>query len=169
MGCCDFSINYPQNSCLVTWLLKWNITFWVKYSIKKLSDCVRTIFETKMPFQQDFFFCWDLGGKSHNVRCSINYRPILFYPRKEFQLDFIGETRPPLLCQKHPRIADFIPWFLRHRTLWSINKILIWILSHFRACTKIKCHFSIPKLWVMYLCDLEPFWTKLLWKLVFDP
>ena len=36
MGCCDFSINNPQNSCLVTWLLTWNITFWVKYSIKKI-------------------------------------------------------------------------------------------------------------------------------------
>ena len=36
MRCCDFSINNPQNSCLVTWLLAWNITFWVKYSIKKI-------------------------------------------------------------------------------------------------------------------------------------
>ena len=33
MGFCDFSIN---NTCLVTWLLTWNITFWVKYSIKKI-------------------------------------------------------------------------------------------------------------------------------------
>ena len=32
MRCCDFSINNPQNTCLVTWLLTWNITFWVKYS-----------------------------------------------------------------------------------------------------------------------------------------
>ena len=30
-GCCDFIIN---NTCLVTWLLPWNITFWVKYSVK---------------------------------------------------------------------------------------------------------------------------------------
>ena len=35
MRCCDFSINNPQNSCFVKWLLMWNITFWVKYSIKK--------------------------------------------------------------------------------------------------------------------------------------
>ena len=34
MGCCDFSINNPQNTCLVTWLLTWNITFWVKYSLR---------------------------------------------------------------------------------------------------------------------------------------
>ena len=38
MRCCDYSINNPQNSCLVTWLLTWNITFWVKYSIKKLGS-----------------------------------------------------------------------------------------------------------------------------------
>ena len=38
MRCCDFSINNPQNSCLVTWLLTRNITFWVKYSIKKSGD-----------------------------------------------------------------------------------------------------------------------------------
>ena len=35
MRCCDFSINNPQNTCLVTWLLTWNIIVWVKYSIKK--------------------------------------------------------------------------------------------------------------------------------------
>ena len=34
LRCCDFSINNPQNSCLVMWLLTWNIIFWVKYSIK---------------------------------------------------------------------------------------------------------------------------------------
>ena len=35
MGCCDFSSNNLQNTCLVTCLLTWNVTFWVKYSIKK--------------------------------------------------------------------------------------------------------------------------------------
>ena len=40
MGCCDFSINNPQNTCLVTWILTWNITFWVKYSIKKSGECL---------------------------------------------------------------------------------------------------------------------------------
>ena len=39
MGCCDFSINNPQNTCLVTWLLTWNITFWVQCSIKKSGGC----------------------------------------------------------------------------------------------------------------------------------
>ena len=39
-GCCDSSINNPPNSCLVTLLLMWNITFWVKYSIKKSGDCL---------------------------------------------------------------------------------------------------------------------------------
>ena len=39
MGCCDFSINNPQNSYLVTLLLTWNITFWVKYSLRKLGVC----------------------------------------------------------------------------------------------------------------------------------
>ena len=38
MGCCDFSIINPRNSCLVTWLLTWNITFWVKYSIEKSGE-----------------------------------------------------------------------------------------------------------------------------------
>ena len=38
MRCCHFSINNPQTSSLNTWLLTWNITFWVKYSIKKLGD-----------------------------------------------------------------------------------------------------------------------------------
>ena len=33
-----YNIDNPHNSCLVTWLLAWNITFWVKYSIKKLGD-----------------------------------------------------------------------------------------------------------------------------------
>ena len=42
MGCCDFSINNPQNTCLVTWLLTWNITFWVKYSVKKSGDWINT-------------------------------------------------------------------------------------------------------------------------------
>ena len=101
---------------------------------KKYLRVRRNNFRNKNAISTGFFFVvWDLGGKSHNVRCSINYRPILFYPRKEFRLDFIGETRPPLLCQKHPRIADFIPWFLRHSTLYSINKNLIWISSYFRA------------------------------------
>ena len=40
MGWRDFRINNPQNSCLVMWLLTWNITFWVKYSIRKLGDCM---------------------------------------------------------------------------------------------------------------------------------
>ena len=39
MGCCDFSINKPQNTCLVTWLLTYNITFRVKYFIKKSCVC----------------------------------------------------------------------------------------------------------------------------------
>ena len=34
MGCCDFRINHPQKTCLVTWLFTWNVTFWVKYFIK---------------------------------------------------------------------------------------------------------------------------------------
>ena len=42
MGCCDFSINNPQNTCLVTWLLMWNITFWVECSIKKIGWEVAT-------------------------------------------------------------------------------------------------------------------------------
>ena len=42
MGCCDFSINNPQNTCMVTWLLTWNITFWVKYSVKKSGDWINT-------------------------------------------------------------------------------------------------------------------------------
>ena len=33
MRCCDFSINNPQNSCLVTWLLTWNITFCVQVGL----------------------------------------------------------------------------------------------------------------------------------------
>ena len=37
MRCCDFSINNLQNTCLVTWLLTLNITFRVKYFIKKSS------------------------------------------------------------------------------------------------------------------------------------
>ena len=37
MGCFDFSINNLQNTCLVTWLLTQNITFRVKYFIKKSS------------------------------------------------------------------------------------------------------------------------------------
>ena len=41
MRCCDFNINNPQNSCLDTWLSTWNITFWVKYSIKKIGECRR--------------------------------------------------------------------------------------------------------------------------------
>ena len=45
MGCFDFSINNPQNSCLVTWLLMWNVTFWVKYSIKKLGECCVTFWQ----------------------------------------------------------------------------------------------------------------------------
>ena len=44
MRCCDCSINNPQNSCLVTWLLTWNIIFWVKYSLKnRLSLCCTKI------------------------------------------------------------------------------------------------------------------------------
>ena len=39
ISCCDFSTNNSQNTCLVTWPLTWNITFWVKYSIKKSGDC----------------------------------------------------------------------------------------------------------------------------------
>ena len=38
MGCCDFSINNPKNTCFITWLSTWNITFWVKYSITKSGD-----------------------------------------------------------------------------------------------------------------------------------
>ena len=36
MGCCDFSINNPQNICLITWHLTRYVIFWVKYSIKKI-------------------------------------------------------------------------------------------------------------------------------------
>ena len=38
-GCCDFSINISQNPCSVTWLLTWNITFWVKYIERLLALC----------------------------------------------------------------------------------------------------------------------------------
>ena len=43
MRCCDFRINDPQNTCLVTLLLTWNITFWVRYSIKNWVNTKRRI------------------------------------------------------------------------------------------------------------------------------
>ena len=57
-------INNPQNTCLVTWLLMWSITFWVKYSIKKLG--VWLILLNSSRFQltevcricQRPIFCW---------------------------------------------------------------------------------------------------------------
>ena len=62
MGCWDYSINNPQNTSLISWLLTWNITFWVKYSIKKSGDflCSRLYivfaFMVIWPWKETFTF-----------------------------------------------------------------------------------------------------------------
>ena len=85
MRCCAFSINNPYNSCVVTWLLTWKITFWVKYSIKKLGEPLHiqgVVVRVRIDSENSVFWGWE-GintifeiSANHGNDCSIDSSPV---------------------------------------------------------------------------------------------
>ena len=152
MGCCDFSINNPQNSCLVTWLLTWNITFWVKYSIKnQVSDFLLFISLRVLHCAQ--------GGKDEKCP-SIIMRFPFFHPKTiglksqllktwKIEEDLAGEKRIFFdICPAHVALkTQFFLEILSSKNVrplqkkWILYSISSWICGqkYFKQlyCTKL--------------------------------